>query len=134
MPIIIGIQITKVTHIGASTTIEKPSAIGTMKILTMKITKTVGPSPASSIVKSASQDSQLSWNVRNPLKSAPSPHFGHRPFRPVSIAGSRVSAIRAANNHLSQTRHKRTRTRRAKQRQQSANTKPQLQIRNASQV
>ena len=73
---------------GALRIIENPKAIGTINIPTIKITKTAGPSPASSIEKLAWHASQRGANSRNPLNKLPSPQTGHRPLRPVCTGGS----------------------------------------------
>jgi len=81
--IIIGIHIVKVSHIGAFKIIEKPNAIGTIKILTKNMTKTAGPSPASSFGNFSPHAKQLFSNVKNFLNILPSPHLGQAPFKPV---------------------------------------------------
>jgi len=59
-----------------------------MNIPTIKITKTAGPSPASSLEKSAWQASQRGANSSNPLKRLPSPQMGHLPRNPVWTGGN----------------------------------------------
>jgi len=81
---------------GALRAMENPKAIGTISMPTIKMTKTVGPSPASSIEKSAWHASQRGANSRKPLKRLPSLQTGHRPLRPVCTGGN-LDATKAGN-------------------------------------
>ena len=80
----IGVKRSIVQIICSFVIIENASAMGMINIPIAKITKTAGPSPASSIVKSASQASHSFENVKKPEKRVPSPHSGQRPLSPFS--------------------------------------------------
>ena len=95
---IIGIHIAKVSHIGAFKTIEKPSAIGTINILTINITKTAGPSPASSFGKLSPHARQFFSKVKNFLNILPSPHLGQAPLKPV-VNGDNPSLLMSNSVH-----------------------------------
>src|SRR5580704_10425596 len=90
---ITGICTTRWTQIGGEKRSSTQAAMPTTTIPSRKTTKTAGPSPASSAVRSRPQAGHASRTVKRPVKIGPSPQRGQRHHKAARASETGAKAM-----------------------------------------